>query len=63
VVLLICTYIFNKLYIITVSKYILYISMMGCSILLQLQTWCCKEIHTIFFAFNLVFGILKNVSN
>ena len=37
-VLLLCTYyIFNKMYIITVSKYILHIWMIGCSIILQLQ--------------------------
>jgi hypothetical protein len=33
---------FNKMYIITVSKYILHIWMIRCSIILQLQTCCCK---------------------
>jgi len=43
-VLLLCTYyIFNKMYIITVSKYILHIWMLGRSVILQLQICCCNK--------------------
>ena len=52
-VLLLCIYyIFNKMYIITVSKYILHIWMTGCSIILQLQIMLLQTIHIMFMAFS-----------